>query len=585
MLPTTLALALAFSPHAPLPTRRSLLTAAGVAIVGSPPAANAATGTAVDLVIRVGESSTRARALQFYVREEAPIHRANYAPLQRRMARERANLQQLLGDMAAAAPDLRICAPDLAACDCAPDPMRMASASGQVDVVRAQLMALDTALADARGFDLLEAGQATYLGGGVELALEEICEASDTFLDLASGRPLMTDRVGPLLDSNRIGSLIDPTAAASRTAPLAFAGRAAAMNQRVAIPRLSAASTGAFPTLTRWRHRVEALAMHATPPECIDKLDRGLLRACALGWAAIAAALIYDPSSVAYDVFGLDVSGGYGVQQPAAGFLQLAGTLMPLEAVLLLALASGSLGALETRARVSASIALAGAGVAATCAAAAATGLSLEEPAAVAAVLSLGGASAVAVARPLLREVARSELAVLYANDVRTLLGGGGGGDGDGDGDGGALAAFYRSSALASVLVGAAFMLSPVSPLAVYEAELPVTYLARADFGVYLALLLAPVQFALYRAAAERRLGETTPRFLNLACACAIALLDGCGNAQVRAQEVLVAGVDGLPDTFRFDTNTTAAFYTALLVALVYLAQGLRTEAKEATRP
>ena len=32
---------------------------------------------------------------------------------------------------------------------------------------------------------------------------------------------------------------------------------------------------------------------------------------------------------------------------------------------------------------------------------------------------------------------------------------------------------------------------------------------------------------------------------------------------QVRTQEMLVAGVEGLPDTFRFETNTTAAFGAA----------------------
>ena len=52
-------------------------------------------------------------------------------------------------------------------------------------------------------------------------------------------------------------------------------------------------------------------------------------------------------------------------------------------------------------------------------------------------------------------------------------------------------------------------------------------------------------------------------------------LLDAVGNAQVRAQEELTAGA-ALPDTFRFETNTTAAFYTALLVAVYYAAQGLR---------
>ena len=42
----------------------------------------------------------------------------------------------------------------------------------------------------------------------------------------------------------------------------------------------------------------------------------------------------------------------------------------------------------------------------------------------------------------------------------------------------------------------------------------------------------------------------------------------------VRAQEALTAGA-ALPDTFRFEANTTAAFYTALLVAVFYAGQGL----------
>lgn len=134
---------------------------------------------------------------------------------------------------------------------------------------------------------------------------------------------------------------------------------------------------------------------------------------------------------------------------------------------------------------------------------------------------------------------------------------------------------FYRSSALASVVVGGAFLLSPISPLAVYDAELPVTYLARADFGVYIALLLAPVQFELYRAARKGDLGSPNAKVLNLLCAASIVLLDACGNAQVRLQEVLVAGMGDQPDTFRFEANTTAAFYTALLVAVFYLFQGL----------
>ena len=322
-----------------------------------------------------------------------------------------------------------------------------------------------------------------------------------------------------------------------------------------------------------------APSMRVAPPECVDKLDRGLLRACALSWVAVAVPLLVDPSAVALDVFALDVSGGYGVQQPAAGFLQLAGTLMPLESALLLLLSSGTLNSLETRARVSASVTLAGAGVLGTGAAAIATGLTVVQPAAIALVFALSIVSSATVLRPLLRETSARELGELFAADARELLQGSAADDGTG---GDPLALFYRSSALASVVVGGAFMLSPISPLAVYEAELPVTYLARADFGVLIALLLSPVQFELYRAAKDGALAARVPRLLNLVCAASICLLDGCGNAQVRMQEVLVAGMDGLPDTFRFEANTTAAFYTALLVGLVYLVQGVQAKEEAA---
>ena len=344
------------------------------------------------------------------------------------------------------------------------------------------------------------------------------------------------------------------------------------------------------PTMNRFQN---------APPECVDKLDRGLLRACALSWAAIATPLLLDPSAVALDVFGLDVSGTYGVQQPAAGFLQLAGTFMPLESALLLLLASGALAEKESRARISASIVGASAGVVGTLAASYATGLQVTEPAGVVAVLSAACVSSACVLRPLLRESSAAELSALYTADARTLVLGEAAAPPPSMPPrarfgrrqpaqpapvvtSSAVSSFYRSSSLASVVVGGAFLLSPISPLAVYESELPVTYLARADFGVYLALLLAPVQFELYRAATKGEakattggLGSPNARAINLLCAAAIVLLDGCGNAQVRAQEVLVAGVGDLPDTFRFEANTTAAFYTALAVAAFYLYQGL----------
>jgi hypothetical protein len=84
------------------------------------------------------------------------------------------------------------------------------------------------------------------------------------------------------------------------------------------------------------------------------------------------------------------------------------------------------------------------------------------------------------------------------------------------------------------------------------------------------------VQFALGRYAADGELRDGAARRLNLLTAAGIVLLDSVGNSQVRAQEVLTAGSTSLPGTFRFEANTTAAFYTALLVAVYYAAQGLR---------
>ena len=316
-----------------------------------------------------------------------------------------------------------------------------------------------------------------------------------------------------------------------------------------------------------------------TPVECEQQLDRGLLRACALGWAVVAAPVLLQPDVVTLDVFGLDVSGGYGVEQPAAGFLQLTGTEFALEAGLLLLLASDVLQPQQAT-RVGTAIVFAAAGLVGAYSAAASTGLTIVEPAAVAAVLGLSAASAASALRPLLREQSASELASSCAIDARALV------FCESDDEGSAAPAsstFYRLSALASVVVGGAFLFSPVSPLAVYEAELPVTYLCRAAFGVYLAFLLSPVQFALGRYAADGGLGDGAARRLNLLTAAGIVLLDSVGNSQVRYLEVLTAGSTSLPDTFRFEANTTAAFYTALLVAVYYAAQGLR--AGEDARP
>ena len=186
-------------------TRRDFLhvLAAAAPALGAISAASAAQGTAVDLVVEVGALSTKARSLQFDLREAAPIEGSSYETVRKRIMRERSStLQQLYVAMQTAAPDLRICQPGKEDCDCAPDSKLMALAALQVGVVQGALNKLDAALASGpRGFEALSTsggGNIVYTGGEVELALETICEAADYYLDLASGRPLMTLRVAPI---------------------------------------------------------------------------------------------------------------------------------------------------------------------------------------------------------------------------------------------------------------------------------------------------------------------------------------------------------------------------------------------------
>ena len=129
-------------------SRRALLQSAAASTL-LPPPTFAATGNAVDLVATATQLSTEARALQFFVREEAPAARPSYDSVRRRVVSARKRLQQLLTAMAAAAPDLKICSPEEASCECTPDPTLMREASRQVDILVDQIAAIDAALACA----------------------------------------------------------------------------------------------------------------------------------------------------------------------------------------------------------------------------------------------------------------------------------------------------------------------------------------------------------------------------------------------------------------------------------------------------
>jgi len=173
----------------------------------------------MDLIEEVGALSLTVKTLQYEVREAAPAN--DFGTLRKQLVSQRPMLQTLADSMASVALQLRICAPEAADCDCMPDPVLMRTAAAQVDAVQAQLLSLDAALASgAKGFERLEQGALSYPAGRVERALEELSEATDLFLDLAAGRPLMTARLRPI-GSPRAPSLLPPpirAAGASRVA-------------------------------------------------------------------------------------------------------------------------------------------------------------------------------------------------------------------------------------------------------------------------------------------------------------------------------------------------------------------------------
>jgi hypothetical protein len=196
------------------------------------------------------------------------------------------------------------------------------------------------------------------------------------------------------------------------------------------------------------------------------------------------------------DLFGLPTTTFEdNLREPAAGLLELFSPLLPLEAMLLLALANGLSISAEDRSRIGGALSLTSAGVAACFGSALASGMPVTNVGAVVALLALttatgtlGYTAARSIDNPVelykadaLELVSiQSPLDLFDANDVST---------------------FYRSSTLTGLLVGSAFLFSPVSPIAVFDEELPVTHMMRQDLGLYIIALLCPIQAALCRAA------------------------------------------------------------------------------------
>ena len=274
-----------------------------------------------------------------------------------------------------------------------------------------------------------------------------------------------------------------------------------------------------------------------------------------------------------------------------AGLLEITSTLFPLEAALLVGLASGGIAAAEDRTRAGVALSLTSAFSLAAFGLAAASGLEIEQPAAVGGALLLifataeiGGQAVLSVAEP----------AALVKRDFEGLFGAGEAPADDADDK---LALFYRSSTLTGLLVGASFIFSPLSPIALFDTpEAPATHLFRQELGIYICFLLAPVQTALYRAAQAGELGERTLRLVNLVAGVVVELLVLDGRAQVNAGTASFAALDKSdpfyavlvgkladPDAVgRASTNTTAAFSVGLLVGLVYLATALIKKPKTA---
>lgn len=242
----------------PATPRRSVLAAAAAASVlplARPLACGAAASpAAADLVTRVSELSVQATQLRFAVRA-AGGGAASDGALRSRVAKERPRLKRLLAAMEAAAPDLRICAPGAESCDCLPDAELMRAASAQVASVRTHLASLDVAAASAAGFEelALGSGGASYPAGRVERELEEICEAADAFLDLASGRPPMTARLSPL-----------STLRASPQSPHTRVASVPARSVRSAPPRLCASRPASQPAAPTVPSSINALTLAVT---------------------------------------------------------------------------------------------------------------------------------------------------------------------------------------------------------------------------------------------------------------------------------------------------------------------------------
>lgn len=319
----------------------------------------------------------------------------------------------------------------------------------------------------------------------------------------------------------------------------------------------------------------------------ITPFEDGFLRTCAAGWVALCPISIVNAKTTIHHVFGLATDTYQdNLREPAAGFLEITSALFPLEGALLLFLAtaagSGKVDlSAQDRSRIGAALAGVSAGTMGTLASAASSSdFHVTDPALLLSFVLLtlltGSTGLMAI-----NEV--DDPVALYKADALELLT---------SNTFTPTSLFYRSSVLTGFLVGASFVFSPISPIALFETEGPITHMLRQDLGIYIIFLLGPVQTALFRAARDDVLGDATTRIVNVVTGLCCLLLVTDGKSQVNAGAKAFSSLQPGSDFYnavvsqlgdpaavgRSDTNTTAAFSVGLLVALFYIFNGFVLE-------
>ena len=323
----------------------------------------------------------------------------------------------------------------------------------------------------------------------------------------------------------------------------------------------------------------------------VSAWEAPLLKAVSLPYFAYPAAIVQS-RPIIESVFGQpSTTFEDNLREPAAGFLALYSPLGVLEGSLCLALAGAVALSPEDRSRVGATLAVTSFATLAALFFALATGMEVLNAPALAAVVAitattgaLGFRAVDAVDDPV--AVYQADAAELLpfatqeepsATEITSL--------------------FYRSSTLVGVLVGLSFLMSPLSPIALFDTpESPTTHLMRQQLGIYIVFLLAPVQAALFRAAKDGTLADATTRATNIVTGLCCCLLVCDGRVQTNAgaeafaklqpgtefYDLVTAALGDPAAVGRAQTNTDAAFTVGFVVSCFYFYQAALAGREEA---